>query len=303
MSIIRDALATGIGKLIAGAIAVFVAIILFMVVLSFRERVDAGMAAVVVNSSGDRGIQNEVLVAGRYWVPWWKDLYPFPVRQQTVEASISFNDNKGNQVTAPIAIKYTLNAGTLSRTFKQFRTTDEIATSLKNEISDSFNRRASRMEVANIYGNDKASLLDAVKVDLAKRMAPFGIEIGGIAYTGRMGLDAKVQDAIAAGTEATAIGVRIRNEVAQKQAEAQKAVAQAEGEKQVAIKQAEGIAESVRLRSEAEAKANDLIGQSIARNPKLIEYNVAKKWNGETPKVVGGGANGSGMIIQVPPVN
>ncbi len=300
MSIIRDALSTGIGKLIAGALAVFVAIMLFMIVLSFRERVDAGMAAVVVNSSGDRGIQNEVLVAGRYWVPWYKDLYPFPVRQQTVEASISFNDNKGNQVTAPIAIKYTLSAGTLSRTFKQFRTTDEIAISLKNEISDSFNRRASKMEVAKIYGDDKAALLDAVKGDLAKRMASFGIEIGGIAYTGRMGLDPKVQAAIAAGTEATAIGVRIENEVAQKEAEAQKAVAQAEGEKQVAIKQAEGIAESLRLRSEAEAKANDLIGASIARNPKLIEYNVAKKWNGETPKVAGG--NG-GMIIQVPPVN
>ena len=90
-----------------------------------------------------------------------------------------------------------------------------------------------------------------------------------------------------------------QNEVEQKKAEANKAIAQAEGEKQVAIKQAEGIAESLRLRSEAEAKANDLIGASIARNPKLIEYNVAKKWNGETPKVTGSG----GMIVQVPPVN
>ena len=299
MSVIRDAYSTGIGKIIAGVIALIAFLVAFSIVLSFRERVDAGMAAVVVNSSGDRGIQNEVLVAGRYWVPWWKDLYPFPVRQQTVEASISFNDNKGNQVTAPIAIKYTLSAGTLARTFKQFRTTDEIAISLKNEISDSFNRRASKMEVAKIYGDDKAALLDAVKIDLARRVALFGIEIGGIAYTGRMGLDAKVQSAIAAGTEAVAIGIRIQNEVEQKKAEANKAIAQAEGEKAVAIKQAEGIAESLRLRSEAEAKANDLIGASIARNPKLIEYNVAKKWNGETPKVTGSG----GMIVQVPPVN
>ena len=66
MSIIRDAYSTGIGKIIAGIVALFIIIIAFSIILSFRERVDAGMAAVVVNSSGDRGIQNEVLVAGRY---------------------------------------------------------------------------------------------------------------------------------------------------------------------------------------------------------------------------------------------
>ena len=58
MSVIRDAYSTGIGKIIAGVIALIAFLVAFSIVLSFRERVDAGMAAVVVNSSGDRGIQN-----------------------------------------------------------------------------------------------------------------------------------------------------------------------------------------------------------------------------------------------------
>jgi len=49
----------------------------------------------------------------------------------------------------------------------------------------------------------------------------------------------------------------------------------------------------MRIRAEAEAEYNKKLAESIS--PNLIEYEKIKKWNGQTPNVVG---SGGGLIIQ-----
>lgn len=86
-------------------------------------------------------------------------------------------------------------------------------------------------------------------------------------------------DAIEAKITAQQNALRVENEIAQTKWEAQKTVVQSEAALQVAQNQ---------------AKANDILGQSLAANPSLIEKMKIDKWNGQYPQYMMG--NGVPMI-------
>ena len=66
------------------------------------------------------------------------------------------------------------------------------------------------------------------------------------------------------------------------QNELQKNTFQAQGD---SIKAA-GQAKAILSQAEAQAKANDLLAASITAN--LVQYEMAKKWDGKMPQVSGG---------------
>lgn len=73
--------------------------------------------------------------------------------------------------------------------------------------------------------------------------------------------------------------------------EANKAVFEqqrAQIEAQIAVVRARGEAESIRIR-----------GDALARNPELIDLEIVRKWNGITPRIVGGDAGGATMILPI----
>lgn len=70
---------------------------------------------------------------------------------------------------------------------------------------------------------------------------------------------------------------------------AQQKLLKTETEKQTKITEAEAEAEAIKIRAEAEAEANRILSQSIT--PELVEYNKIERWNGELPRVTGGGAS------------
>lgn len=60
----------------------------------------------------------------------------------------------------------------------------------------------------------------------------------------------------------------------------------AEIEAQIAVIKARGEAESIRIR-----------GDALSENPELIDLEIVRKWTGRTPRIVGAGAVGTGMIL------
>ena len=61
-------------------------------------------------------------------------------------------------------------------------------------------------------------------------------------------------------------------------------------EAQIAVVRARGEAESIRLR-----------GEAMFKNPELIDLEIVRKWNGRTPRVVGGNAGGAQMLLPLSP--
>jgi regulator of protease activity HflC (stomatin/prohibitin superfamily) len=74
------------------------------------------------------------------------------------------------------------------------------------------------------------------------------------------------------------------------QNELQKNQFQAQGD---SIKAA-GRAKAITAEAEAQAKANHLLSESIT--PTLVQYEMAKRWNGQMPQVTGGAM----PMIQLP---
>jgi prohibitin 2 len=61
-------------------------------------------------------------------------------------------------------------------------------------------------------------------------------------------------------------------------------------EAQIAVVRARGEAESIQLR-----------GEAMFKNPELIDLEIVRKWNGRTPRVVGGNAGGAQMLLPLSP--
>jgi prohibitin 2 len=97
-------------------------------------------------------------------------------------------------------------------------------------------------------------------------------------------VDVVVEDiALSANLEAA-----IERKMVQEQ-EANKAVFEqqkAQIDAQIAVVRAKGEAESISIR-----------GEALAENPELIDLEIVRKWNGRTPRVVGGDAGGAKMIL------
>lgn len=68
---------------------------------------------------------------------------------------------------------------------------------------------------------------------------------------------------------------------------AQQKLLKAETEKQTAITNAQAEAEATKIRAEGEAAANKTITESLTQE--IIENKKIEKWNGELPRVTGGG--------------
>lgn len=256
------------------------------------SKVPAGQVGVRVNLYGDdKGVQNEVLGPGRYWVGWNQDLYLFPTFTQThtwtadttddspANESITFQDKQGLTINADVGVSFHIEPTQVSSVFQKYRAgIDEINHKfLHNLVRDAFVECASNMDVADIIGIKKPELLDKVITRVRKEVGGIGINIEYIAVVGEMRLPQIVMESINGKIEATQKAQQRQNEVAEATAAANKR-----------IEEAKGNAESIRLNAIAQADANKIINASLT--PTLVQYMATQKWDGQLPKFTGSAA-------------
>lgn len=84
-----------------------------------------------------------------------------------------------------------------------------------------------------------------------------------------------------------------KNAAIQSALKAENQVKEAEANAKIAIAKAKGNAEATKIKADAEAYYNRTIAASLS--PLIIQEDMIEKWNGELPKIAGGG----GMILDV----
>jgi len=274
------------------------ALVLGMLSLTGCGKVPAGNVGIKVYLLGDsKGVDQEILTPGRYWVTWNQDLYIFPTFTQntgwtvgenpelgsSTDESISFQSREGMTVSADIGLSYSIQPDKVPLIFQKYRRgIEEITdTYLRNMIRDAFVAESSKLPVESVYGEGKTALIASVEKNVRDQVAPIGITIERIYWIGELRLPDAVTKAINAKLEATQKAQQRQNEVAQSKAEADKKIEEARGE-----------AESLKLVAKAQAEANKLIADSISSE--LVQYKQIEKWNGILPKVSGGTG---GMIL------
>ncbi len=238
---------------------------IFMVACS---RVEPGYVGIKVYLLGtSKGVSQEVLGVGRYWIGINENLYLFPTFIQNVrwtesitdfsprDEAIRFQDKNIMTLTADVGFSYTLQKEKIPNLFQRHRKGIEEITNiyLRNIIQNSFNVVGGTMEFSEINGNSKSIFLQKVLDEVNRSLKDEGFTIEKLTL-----LDLRPPE-------------DVKKSISNKM-QAQQLAQQAKAEAEATLTKAKAEAESIRLKT-------------LTVTPLLIQYEAIQKWNGELPKV------------------
>lgn len=270
-------------KFIGSVIAVIVAFFSLIWLFISMTTIPAGYVGVRVNLYADKGVQNEVVGTGRYFLGINERMYEFPTFNQLMnyETPFTFQTSDAMDVKARIGVEYNIEPEKAADVFATYRKGIEEITevNLRQYISDALINHGTTMDINELTQGGKTHLLDSVTEEIREKLSPIGIRIIKLSWIDDLQYPEQVKESINAKIEATQRALLRENEVAQSKAEAQKLIEAAKGE-----------AESVRLRAQAEADAIAIKAKALRDNPNVLQLNAIDKWDGKLPVYMTGGA-------------
>lgn len=253
---------------IGAAVLALVTVLMFTVVFH-RETIPSGYVGVKVYLYGDeKGVGDQEVGVGRYWLTWNEDIYPFPTTTRTdkwdasTDRTIPFQDKDGTKLQGQVGISYRVDRDKVVTIFQKFRKGIE-------EISDDYmylnvknllNNAGGKLAVDEIYGTKKEELLKQVEDQLREKMEPIGIIVEQLYWSGDIGLPDHILTAL--------------NEKISANQEAMK--------KEIQIKTSKSQAEA--NRELAASVTKELLDLRRLENEKA----AIEKWNGTLPTFMGG---------------
>lgn len=268
-----------------------------------RATVPAGYVGVKVDLYGDeKGVQNQEVGVGKYWLTWNEEIYQFPTFNQlnTYDQPFSFQTKDSMKITAKVGVEYYVDQSKVTKVFQTYRKGVQEITdvNIRQNIADALIKEAGSMDIGTLAGSGKTTLLDNVTEKLKAKLDPIGIVIVKLSWTDDLVYPPQVTQSINAKIEATQKTLLRENEIAQTKAEAQKAIEQARGEAESARLQAQGQADAKVALAKGEAESIQLRGDSLRKNPEIMQLEAINKWDGKTPTIMGG--NGAVPFVNLP---
>ena len=254
-------------------------VMILAVVTMSCTKVESGYVGVKVHLlGGDKGVDNEVVGVGRYWIGPNVDLYTFPTFQvnytftkDPTEGSpdteeFIFQTSEGMECSVDLGVSMHFDKDKIATMFQTYRKgVDEIrGTVVRNILRDNLNKLTSTVPVESVYGEGKARLLDTLQLVCKNQLAASGIIIDKIYLIGSIRIPTTVKNALDAKVQATQEAMKIENKLRAAEAEAKIKV----------------------VNAEAEARANEVLMRSIT--PTYIQYIATQKWDGKLPNVTSG---------------
>src|SRR5579863_2219201 len=245
------------------------------------SKVPAGYRGVIVNLYGsDKGVSEQSVGVGRYYLGWNSELYLFPTFLQNYswkdEQAITMQTSEGLSIRTDAGITYNIQSDNVVKVFTKYRLGIEEITNtfLHNMVRDAMNEVASTMTVEQIYGAQKELFISKVNEIVKKEAGENGIEVDKIYLVGSFQLPDTVINSINSKIQATQNAMKVENEVATSRAEAQKTIVEAEARGQ-----------QILINAESQAKANKILSDSLT--PEFVHYQAILKWNGQLPTFTG----------------
>ena len=269
---------------LAGA-ALVAAILLVRPTITYIE---PGHVGIVINRAGG-GVSPQPLGPGFHVRnPLFTAIEQYPTFMQTLvltrastEGSenndeINVNSIEGQPLSLDVSMSFELDGTKVPALYQTFRTTIETISHgfIKQAIRQSLQEVVGQEQIADILGPKKAETVTRTQAALQKRLDPYGISVRQFTLN-EFRAPKAVMDAISLKNVMQQQALTAQNEL-------QKNTFQAQGD---SIKAA-GRAKAILTEAEAQAKANDLLSRSLTGN--LVQYEMAKRWNGQMPQVTGG---------------
>ena len=284
----------GGGRRLKGLAGIVGALFLLLILLpNSVTYVNPGYVGIVIRRAGG-GVDPAPLGPGLHLRnPLTTGIEEYPVFMQTLVLTrrgddgndeINVNSVEGQPVSIDVSMSFELDETKVPSLYQTFRTDIERIqhTYVKQSIRQALQEVIGSEEIANILGRNKAEVVNRTQQLLVERLSPYGFEVKQFTLN-----EIRAPQAV---MEAISTKNVMQQQALTAQNELQKRTFQAQGDSI----QAAGRAKAITAEAEAQAHANRLLAQSIT--PTLVQYEMAKKWNGQMPQVSGGAM----PMIQLP---
>ena len=271
-------------------------IVLLFLIPNAVTYVNPGYVGIVIHRAGG-GVDSKPLGPGLHLRnPLTTGIEEYPIFMQTLVLSkgategspnneeINVNSKEGQPLSVDVSMSFELDADKAPFLYTSFRRdiTSIQHTYVKQSIRQALQEVIGNEEIAAVIGPKKAEAVNETQRKIAVALAPFGFVVKQFTINELRAPDAVIQ------------AINQKNVMQQQaltaQNELQKNQFQAQGD---SIKAA-GRAKAILTEAEAQARANELLSRSITGT--LVQYEMAKRWNGQMPQV-----SGSAMpMIQLP---
>lgn len=217
-------------------------------------------------------------------------VYKIGTEVQTVGVEgISTQTKDAQFVTTALDIKYRVNPANAFLVFKQFRTLENLSTTLIAPTTQrTLEHVTTKYNVIDVLGEQRPAIYSELEATLAEELASSGVDFYSITI-----LDMDAGDDIEKAITAEAVAKKSVETAeqnllkAEKEAKQKSVVAQAEQDA------ARINAETKLIEAKAEKEANELLQQSLT--PSILSQRWIEKWDGNTPTYYGG--DGTDLIF------
>jgi regulator of protease activity HflC (stomatin/prohibitin superfamily) len=273
-----------IGRAAMIVAALIVALILLPNTVTY---INPGHVGIVIHRAGG-GVDQTHLPPGLHLRnPLLTEIEEYPTFMQTLvltksttEGSsgndeINVNSMEGQPISLDVSMSFELDPMKVPALYQTFRT--DIAsiqhTYVKQSIRQALQEVVGGEEIAAIIGPKKSEATVRTQKLLEQRLSPYGVIVK--QFT--------INELRAPQTVIEAINTKnvMQQQALTAQNELQKKTFEAQGD---SIR-ATGRAKAILSEAEAQAKANQLLAQSITGT--LVQYEMAKRWDGKMPQVTG----------------
>ena len=184
-------------------------------------------------------------------------------------------DGNLRPIVADRALRVFARRNTVSISAERESIANEIRRSIQEAVEQNFGIEVVDLQLSRIEYS--AAFTQSVEAAVRAKNDALQAEntVAKIRYEGEQ---VKVQ------AEAQAIAVTTRSE-----GEARAAVVRARAEKEAAVLRAEGEAQATTLLGQAQASAVQLVGAAVAANPRVVDYETTRRWDGKLPATMLGG--------------
>ena len=278
-----------------GIAAAAIVVLLFLLPSTFTY-VNPGYVGIVIHRAGG-GVDPTPLGPGIHArMPFATGIEEYPIFLKTLILAKSsnegsgFNDEinvnsvEGQPLALDVSLSFQLDPVKTPKLYSDFRTDINQITHgyVKQAIRQALQEVIGTEPVADVIGPKKAEATTRVYALVSKRLQPMGFDVKQFTIN-ELRAPPAVMEAINQKNVMQQQALTAQNEL-------QKNTFNAQGD---SIKAA-GRAKAITAEAEAQARANELLNRSIT--PNLVQYEIAKKWDGKLPQVQGGGT----PLIQLP---
>lgn len=277
-----------IGRKIRRVLGVIVALVVAVVLLPTSVTyVNPGYVGIVIHRAGG-GVDKTPLGPGLHMKnPLTTGIEEYPVFMQTLvlakssnEGSrnndeINVNSKEGQPISLDVSMSFELDPDKAPVLYSTFRRDIEAIQHgyVKQAMRQALQEVIGNEEIAAVIGPKKAEAVNQAQMLLSQRLAQYGIIVKQFTINELRAPPAVIE------------AINQKNVMQQQsltaQNELQKNTFQAQGD---SIKAA-GQAKAILSLAESQAKANELLSRSVTAN--LVQYEMAKKWDGKMPQVSG----------------